>query len=71
MEVCQKALDRIEKIRTAERDLNECRKYHICPKCGEDMEIKSTLTTVNGLQIGVCLFCNSCGFIDTTLQSIS
>jgi len=63
MEVCQKALDRIEKIRTAERDLNECRKYHICPKCGEDMEIKSTLSAI--------LFCNSCGFIDTTLQSIS
>jgi hypothetical protein len=38
MEVCQKALDRIEKIRTAERNLKECKRYHICPKCGEDME---------------------------------
>ncbi len=39
-EVCQKALDRIEKRKVEERNYADCIKYRICPKCGGDLVSK-------------------------------
>lgn len=59
MDVCQKALDRIEKIKNVERDLKDCKRYRVCPKCGEDMSINVNSLTRNGR---ITLSCEGCKF---------
>jgi hypothetical protein len=34
MKVCEKALDRIEKLKKGEQEWNDCLRYKICPACG-------------------------------------
>jgi len=50
--VCDKALDRIDKIKKNETEFLECLKYKICPDCGDDDFVEYLLYYE----------CNSCGF---------
>lgn len=45
-EVCDKAKDRIDKIKFNESAFRECLKYRICPKCGSDLTTESSFFTV-------------------------
>lgn len=39
--VCDKALDKIDKIKQNETEFLDCLKYKICPRCGENLEEKA------------------------------
>jgi len=60
MKVCQKAIDRIEKLRKEELNFKDCIKYHICPKCGSDLILRRNTGGI--LFLGIHLECEECDF---------
>lgn len=60
-ETCQKAKDKIDKIKENEQYFKDCLMYKICPKCGENLYVKNYFL-FGTLATSVFYECEECKF---------